>query len=102
MAAFFWLTAWGATTNRPGANTSYTQNWPHEPLTGNSITGNSVVWSVISFVLLLGGVGAMVWYFGSQVISRQVLWFGTQGYEYLDLGRFWQILLFLGLTFWLG
>lgn len=29
-------------------------------------------------------------------------WFGHQGYEYLDLGRFWQILLFVGLLVWLG
>ncbi len=31
-------------------------------------------------------------------------WFccGTQGYEFLGLGRFWQILLFFGLLFWLG
>src|SRR3546814_15093583 len=28
-------------------------------------------------------------------------WFGHQGYEYLDLGRFWQIALFLGILFWL-
>jgi nitric oxide reductase subunit B len=28
-------------------------------------------------------------------------WLGTQGYEYVDLGRFWQILLFGGLVFWL-
>jgi len=27
-------------------------------------------------------------------------WFGNQGFEYLDLGRFWQILLTLGLCFW--
>ncbi len=27
-------------------------------------------------------------------------WFGHQGYEYVDLGRFWQILLFAGLVFW--
>jgi nitric oxide reductase subunit B len=29
-------------------------------------------------------------------------WFGTQGYEYVDLGRFWQIFLFVGLFVWLG
>ena len=29
-------------------------------------------------------------------------WFGHQGYEYVDLGRFWQILLFGGLLIWLG
>jgi nitric oxide reductase subunit B len=27
-------------------------------------------------------------------------WFGAQGFEYLDLGRFWQILLTVGLIFW--
>jgi nitric oxide reductase subunit B len=29
-------------------------------------------------------------------------WFGHQGYEYVDLGRFWQIFLFVGLFVWLG
>ncbi len=29
-------------------------------------------------------------------------WFGHQGYEYVDLGRFWQILLFVGLLIWLA
>ena len=28
-------------------------------------------------------------------------WFGHQGYEYVDLGRFWQIIKFVGLAFWL-
>ncbi len=28
-------------------------------------------------------------------------YFGHQGYEYVDLGRFWQILLFVGLLIWL-
>jgi len=28
-------------------------------------------------------------------------WFGHQGYEYVDLGRFWQIFLFAGLLIWL-
>jgi nitric oxide reductase subunit B len=27
-------------------------------------------------------------------------WFGHQGYEYIDLGRFWQIYLFIGLLLW--
>jgi nitric oxide reductase subunit B len=66
MAAFFWWTAWAASTNRPGEEVTYTQNWPHEELIGNRPTGEIIVWSVISFVLLLAGVGGMVWYFGSQ------------------------------------
>ena len=28
-------------------------------------------------------------------------WFGHQGYEYVDLGRFWQLFLFIGLVIWL-
>ncbi len=66
MSAFFWWTAWAASTNRPGTSVTYTQNWPHEPLIGNVPTGGTVVWSVISFVLLLAGIGGMVWYFASQ------------------------------------
>src|SRR6476661_8854823 len=66
MAAFFWWTAWAASTNRPGQDVTYTQNWPHEELIGNRPTGGTIVWSVISFVLLLAGIGGMVWYFGSQ------------------------------------
>ena len=66
MSAFFWWTAWAASTDRPGTDVTYTQNWPHEPLIGNQPTGGAIVWSVISFVLLLAGVGGMVWYFASQ------------------------------------
>lgn len=66
MASFFWWTSWAASTNRPGSGVSYTQNWPHEPLVENSPTGGTVVWSVISFILLLAGIGGMVWYFASQ------------------------------------
>jgi len=66
MAAFFWWSSWAASTNRPGERVTYTQNWPHEPLVGNRPIGDALVWSVISFVVLLAGVGAMVWYHGSQ------------------------------------
>jgi nitric oxide reductase subunit B len=66
MTAFFWWTAWAASTNRPGQTVSYTQNWPHEDLVGNRPSGGVIVWSVISFVLLLAGIGGMVWWFGAQ------------------------------------
>jgi nitric oxide reductase subunit B len=66
MASFFWWTSWAASTQRPGKLVTYTQNWPHEPLIGNEPTGGAVVWSVVSFVLLLAGIGGMVWYFASQ------------------------------------
>jgi len=66
MSSFFWWTAWASATNRPGTSTSYTQNWPHEPLVGNEPSSGTIMWSIISFVLLLAGVGGMVWYFASQ------------------------------------
>jgi nitric oxide reductase subunit B len=66
MSAFFFWTAWSCATDRPDvAGVSYTQNWPHEPLIDNTATADAVVWSVVSFVLLLAGIAGMVWYFGS-------------------------------------
>jgi nitric oxide reductase subunit B len=65
MSAFFFWTAWCCATNRPDLAVSYTQNWPHEPLIDNKPTSDAVLWSLFSFVLLLAGIGAMVWYFGS-------------------------------------
>ena len=66
MAAFFWWTAWAATTDRPGEEVTFTNNWPHEPLVNNEPTPGAIVWSVISFVFLLASVGGMVWYFASR------------------------------------
>jgi nitric oxide reductase subunit B len=66
MAAFFWWTSWSASTNRPGETISYTNNWPHEPLIGNVPTSSAVVWSIISVILLLAGIGALVWYYAAQ------------------------------------
>jgi nitric oxide reductase subunit B len=60
MAAFFFWTSWVASTNRPGDTVSYTQNWPHEPLAGNTATSGSLAWSMASVVLLLAGIGALV------------------------------------------
>src|SRR5205807_329417 len=48
MSAFFFWTSWAASTQRPGLNVSYTQNWPHEPLVGNRPTSASVLWSLVS------------------------------------------------------
>ena len=63
MNTFFFWAAWACGTQRPGSQVTYTQNWPPESLIDNRPTGSIVVWSVISFVVLLAGIGAMVWYF---------------------------------------
>ncbi|HRY29173.1 MAG TPA: nitric-oxide reductase large subunit, partial [Elusimicrobiota bacterium] len=59
--AFFFWTSWACVTDRPGKNISYTNNWPPEDLVGNRPTGQIVVWSVLSFVFLLAGIGALTW-----------------------------------------
>ncbi|MGE5589501.1 MAG: nitric-oxide reductase large subunit [Bacillota bacterium] len=66
MNSFFFWAAWACATNRPGSSITYTNNWPSEALIDNAPTGSIVVWSVISFVLLLAGIGALAWYFAVQ------------------------------------
>ena len=64
MTDFFAWTAWTAAANRPGHDYSYTNNWPPEPLVGNQVTADAVVWSVISIIFLLGGIGLVLFFFG--------------------------------------
>jgi nitric oxide reductase subunit B len=65
LAAFFFWTSWAASTNRPNDDVSYTSNWPHEPLVGNRPTADAVVWTGVSIILLLAGIGAMASYYAS-------------------------------------
>jgi nitric oxide reductase subunit B len=66
MAGFIFWTAWSAAANRPGDNISYTNNWPYEPLIGNRPTGDAVLWTGVSIIMLLAGICAMVWWYASQ------------------------------------
>ncbi len=66
LAAFFWWTSWAASTERPGSDVTYTNNWPHESLVANVPTPGAVLWSIISFVGLLAGIGGLVWWYASQ------------------------------------
>lgn len=55
-----------------------------------------------SLLMVVAGSLAGEWLSIQQVFSLDAgFWFGHQGYEYVDLGRFWQILLFAGLVLWL-
>jgi nitric oxide reductase subunit B len=66
LTAFFFWTAWAAATDRPGeTDLSYTSNWPHEPLVGNTMTSTAAIWSMVSIILLLAGIAAMLWLHGS-------------------------------------
>lgn len=64
LTAFFSWTAWAGSALRPGLAYSYTNNWPPEPLVANHATADAVVWSVLSLIALLGGVGLLFAAFG--------------------------------------
>jgi nitric oxide reductase subunit B len=77
LAAFFWWTAWAATTERPTAagetlaperptveskRVTYTNNWPGEPLVGNTPPPSTWVWSAFSVLFLLAGIALLGWH----------------------------------------
>jgi nitric oxide reductase subunit B len=62
--------------------------------------GVNVLWGALVVVVL--GSMAGEWAGVQQMFDLNLnWWFGHQGWEYIDLGRFWQILLFAGLMLWL-
>ena len=77
LTAFFWWTAWAATTERAGeAETSvspegvlaskkvtYTNNWPSEPLVGNTPPPALWGWSVFSVLFLIAGIALLGWHY---------------------------------------
>jgi len=67
LTAFFFWSSWAAATNRPGeTDLSYTSNWPHEPLVGNTMSTSAAMWSMVSIILLLAGIAAMLWLHGRE------------------------------------
>jgi nitric oxide reductase subunit B len=66
LSAFIFWTAWAASTNRPNDTVTYTSNWPHEALIGNRPTGEAIVWTGVSIIVLLAGIGLMAWWHASR------------------------------------
>ncbi|WP_045859490.1 nitric-oxide reductase large subunit [Teredinibacter purpureus] len=61
LTEFFFWTAWAASTERSPGEATYTNNWPHEPLIDNKPTVENIVWSIVSVVILIAGIGGLVW-----------------------------------------
>jgi nitric oxide reductase subunit B len=61
---YFAWAAWATVADRPGKDYSYTNNWPYEPLVGNRPTSSTYLWSALSLITLLGGIGAILFLFG--------------------------------------
>jgi nitric oxide reductase subunit B len=64
ITVFIAWTAWTASTRRPGLTYSYTNNWPPEPLADNHLTEEAIIWSALSLIALLGGIGVVLAAYG--------------------------------------
>jgi len=72
VTAFFTWTAWAAVANRPNAPFSYTANWPHDDLVGNEAPGQFLVWSIVSVITLIAGIGIFLFVYLTQEESEEV------------------------------
>ena len=64
LTAFFAWTAWASVANRPGKSYSYTNNFPYDPMVGNTPSSDALLWSALSLVALLAGIAAVLFAFG--------------------------------------
>ncbi len=63
LTAFYWWAAWSSVTKRPGAEISYTANWPADALVGNTPPPSAFLWTVFSVLFLIAGVGLLGWHY---------------------------------------
>lgn len=62
--------------------------------------GVNVLW--LCLLIIVVGSFAGQWFAVMQILGLENnFWFGHQGWEYADMGRFWQWFLFIGLMLWL-
>jgi len=64
LTAFFAWTAWASAANRPDKPYSYTNNFPHDPMVGNLLTADALLWSALSVAMLLAGLALVLFTFG--------------------------------------
>lgn len=64
-AFFFWI-SWACVTERPGQDITYTNNWPAEELVANRPAGALLLWTGFSVIMLIAGIGLMVWFYAKR------------------------------------
>ncbi len=64
LTAFFAWTAWASAANRPDKPYSYTNNFPYDPMVGNLLTADALLWSALSVAMLLAGLALVLFTFG--------------------------------------
>jgi nitric oxide reductase subunit B len=62
LGAFIWWSSWSAVTERPGKSITYTNNWPHDPLVGNTPPSQLLTWTVFSVLFLIAGIALLGWH----------------------------------------
>jgi nitric oxide reductase subunit B len=73
-----------------------------ELLGRQSPRGQTLGINVLFVAIAVVAVGSLLgeWASLQGWLPKTWFWFGDQGWEYLEIGRFWQILLAIGLLFW--
>jgi nitric oxide reductase subunit B len=64
LTAFFAWAAWASVANRPDKPYSYTNNFPYDPMVGNLLTADALLWSALSVAMLLAGLALVLFTFG--------------------------------------
>lgn len=64
LTAFFAWTAWASVANRLGKSHTYTNNFPYDPLAGNTPSRDAFLWSALSLITLLAGTALVLFAFG--------------------------------------
>ena len=72
LGRFFFWTAWVASAARPGADYSYTNNWPHDAEAGNVATTQTYIWTIGGIISLFVTLGLFVFW-----VHRDRLWYGA-------------------------
>ncbi|HNW69284.1 MAG TPA: nitric-oxide reductase large subunit [Bacteroidales bacterium] len=62
MNAFFFWAAWACVTKRPGAEITYTNNWPPDQMIGNTPAPGIMLWTGFSVIMLLVAIGLLAYY----------------------------------------
>lgn len=69
-------------------------------IVGHEPRGQKALTFALLGALVIVVVGSLLGEFGGIEGIIPNIWIGNQGFEYLDLGRLWQVLLTVGLFFW--
>ena len=81
LSDFFFWGAWVCGTKRPGADFSYTHNWPYDPTAGNNPTSPVILWSVLGLLAFVLACGVVLYFIGQfNQLPNKFFKQGTSGF----------------------